>query len=176
MLTFSLSTLRIQFHCPPLSVITDGKSIFILTDIFLSFLFSLIVFKIFCSFIIWKTKAKSSYHKRVTISGIVYLNSGKKVLKAWNKYLVEIQWDDTWEQQKVRNVSSTILRQLGSKRIGKNLSVLADWDPRFQHLDRSFLPEFWQACRATQRSENLEVKASDCKKSQVGRTDSSGSD
>lgn len=50
MLTFSLSTLRIQFHCPPLSVITDGKSIFILTDIFLSFLFSLIVFKIFCSF------------------------------------------------------------------------------------------------------------------------------
>ena len=130
----------------------------------------------FCSFIIWKTKVNSSYHKGVTISGIVCLNLGKKVLKAWNKYLVEIQWDNTWEEQKVRNVSSTILRQLGSKRIGKNLSVLADWDPRFQHLDRSFLPEFWQVCRAAQRSENLGITASDCKKIQVGRTDSSGSD
>ena len=50
MLTFLLSTLRTQLHFPPVSVVTDGKPVFILIDIFLSFLFSLIVFKLFCSF------------------------------------------------------------------------------------------------------------------------------
>ena len=55
------------------------------------------------------------------------------MLKARNRYLVsyQIQRDDVWEKQKVKNVSNTILRQSGNKIIRKNLSILSDSDPRF---------------------------------------------
>lgn len=55
------------------------------------------------------------------------------MLKAHNRYLIsyQIQRVDAWEQQKVRNISNTILRQSGNKRIRKNLSVLSDSDPCF---------------------------------------------